>query len=511
MGSTNQPFARNVEFEATFPLLARNELVRNRHGNRLGMLKPDPQVISRKLFSRKQSKPELCNQGYGTPDNPEKAHCDYKPAPFLNVLAAFWIQFMNHDWFSHLIEGHNSSKMMKVGCASKKVNNVETPLTDKDIELLQCRPDDEMESAYFAETGQPSTFSHQGKNYLSRAPKTTKNTVTAWWDASQLYGYDARSRKRVKRDPKDRAKLMMKKRGNKPGQDYLPKFNTCPNARADCVPDPINAAWIGQEATAFPDNWTIGLSFYHNVFSREHNLFVDEFRKRAKQSPNTDSGLRNPVNQKQVIKYKDVTDDELFKAARLVIAAEIAKIHTIEWTTQLLYDEPLNLSMNSNWFGLLKDYKHVSAALEKVVHNGLAKSDDPEKVTGWYSVFASGPGIFGLGNDIGGSSLSKSHQWDLSNPEHVNGGVNHFGSPFNFPEEFVTVYRLHTMLPDILEYRELKKPNEIKDNVTVVSTFRRKATDAMDSRGLENWAVSLGRQRLGLLFLQNHPQFLQNL
>jgi hypothetical protein len=27
--------------------------------------------------------------------------------------------------------------------------------------------------------------------------------------------------------------------------------------------------------------------------------------------------------------------------ARLVVAAEIAKIHTIEWTTQLLYDEPL--------------------------------------------------------------------------------------------------------------------------------------------------------------------------
>ena len=47
--------------------------------------------------------------------------------------------------------------------------------------------------------------------------------------------------------------------------------------------------------------------------------------------------------------------------------------------------------------------------------------------------------------------------------------------------------------------------------MTVVSTFRGRATEAMDSRGLENWAVSMGRQRLGLLFLQNHPQFLQNL
>jgi hypothetical protein len=42
--------------------------------------------------------------------------------------------------------------------------------------------------------------------------------------------------------------------------------------------DPMNPQWSGQEATAFPDNWTIGLSFYHNVFAREHNLFVETFR-----------------------------------------------------------------------------------------------------------------------------------------------------------------------------------------------------------------------------------------
>ena len=33
----------------------------------------------------------------------------------------------------------------------------------------------------------------------------------------------------------------------------------------------------------------------------------------------------------------------------------------------------------------------------------------------------------------------------------------------------------------------------------------------MRERGLANWALSMGRQRLGLLALQNHPQFLQNL
>ncbi len=511
MGSTNMPFARNVQFESTYPHLGRTELVRNRHGDRLALLKPDPQVISRKLFTRKQSKPDLCNQGYGTPNNPNMAQCDYKKAPFFNVLAAFWIQFMNHDWFSHLVEGHNSPTMMKVGCTSQKVKNVETPLTKDDVASLKCRPDDSMEEAYFAETGEPATFKHNGKTHLSRAPKTTANTVTAWWDASQLYGYDENSRKRVKRDPADMAKLLMEKREDKANQSYLPKFNQCTNSKENCVADPINPAWTGQEATAFPDNWTIGLSFYHNVFAREHNLFVDAFRKRVEQSPNSDSGLRNPAKPKQVIKYKDVTPDELFEAARLVVAAEIAKIHTIEWTTQLLYGEPMYLGMNSNWSGLLKDHKLVSAALDKVVHHGLAKSDNSKKSSGWYSVFASGPGVVGLGNDMSRSALSRSHKWDLSNPDDVNGGINHFGSPFNFPEEFITVYRLHTMLPDILDYRELKSPNQPKEKITLVSTFRGNATEAMDSRGLDNWAVSMGRQRLGSLFLQNHPQFLQNL
>ena len=54
-------------------------------------------------------------------------------------------------------------------------------------------------------------------------------------------------------------------------------------------------------------------------------------------------------------RYRQVSNDELFEIARLVVAAEIAKIHTIEWTTQLLYDEPLYAGMNANWSGLFKD------------------------------------------------------------------------------------------------------------------------------------------------------------
>ena len=106
---------------------------------------------------------------------------------------------------------------------------------------------------------------------MTRAYKTTRNTVTAWWDASQVYGFNDLSRQQVKRDLQDPAKLLLVSvsTGGPESMGYLPLLQPS---------DPMNPQWSGQEATAFPDNWTIGLSFYHNVFAREHNLFVETFR-----------------------------------------------------------------------------------------------------------------------------------------------------------------------------------------------------------------------------------------
>lgn len=511
MGSTHQLFARNVPFDTTFPDLGLSEIARNRHGDRVGRLKPDPQVISRKLFTRVQSQPDRCREGYGLMGGAKEAECDYEQGPFFNVLAAFWIQFMTHDWFAHLDEGHNRPEWMPVGCATQLVKHVEQPLTGEEVKQLGCRPDDKIDAAMIAESTEPASFTQGGKTYLTRAPKTTANHVTAWWDASQLYGYDERSGKRVKRDPEDPAKLLLRPAGaaasDKPG--YLPVFESG---------DPINPEWSGQEATAFPDNWSIGLSFYHNVFAREHNDFVEAFRAQAVRMPDGDSGLRNPAEPARVIRYRDVTPNELFEVARLVVAAEIAKIHTIEWTTQLLYNEPMNRGMNANWQGVFEKQELVADALQEVVRR-LGDSEDAKKANSLYAALAAGPGIFGLGNRVyegvplvGLIDPNNVDRWDLKNDDHINGGVNHFGSPFNFPEEFITVYRLHPLLPDLIDYREWnREPNVIRQKVPVIETFRGKATEAMREKGLANWALSMGRQRLGLLTLQNHPQFLQNL
>lgn len=506
MGSSGMPFARNVQFEATFPDLQLNELTTNRHDGRIDLLTPDPQLISRKLFTRDQPEANNCNEGQGVEDYSIDSDCAYLKAPFFNVLAAFWIQFMTHDWFSHTIEGHNKKTLDTVGCSSEEAQS------------LGCRPGDRREPSLYTKTEPPTGFEFEGQQYLEHAPKITANQVTAWWDASQIYGHDALSAKRVIRSDTDKAKLQMV-------NDYLPILDNCDPADVAC---PTRAQWKGQESTGFVDNWNIGLSFYHNVFSREHNAFVDHVRRLQQESPDADSGLRSAETPDLVISWKEVSDERIYQIARLVVSAEIAKIHTIEWTTQLLYNEPLHAGMNSNWFGLFDQNEgNVSKVLRRLVNrdesifsglssklsDSLGQSDNAAKANSWYSVFASGAGIFGLGNSRPEGMLWwKNDAWDITNIENdVNGGINHFGSPFNFPEEFTSVYRLHALVPDLIEYRSTEDYNKIINKIPVLDTVRAGATTLMHDRGISNWGASMGRQRLGVLHLRNLPQFLQNL
>lgn len=518
MGSSGQLFGRNSTFEATFPRLEMNEIAKNRHGGRLGLLRPDPQVISRKLFSRPDQPGSNCNDGKG--DGTPGARCSYTKASFFNVLAAYWIQFMTHDWFSHMNDARNdqSAKIGEPEGAPSLGCNVPAPQQAE----LGCRPQDRMEKSLFASQDDPPVFGPDKR--LGRAYKTTRNTVTAWWDASQIYGHDEQSRRRMVRNSEDTAKLLLVAigesgdRGETDG--YLPLFHSpCTDAAQKDGCSPIQPEWVGQEATAFPDNWSVGLSFYHNLFAREHNAFVDAFRERAKADPDGDTGLRDPDQPGRVITYAELAGasgaEQLFEVTRLVISALIAKIHTIEWTTQLLYNDPLFEGMNSNWSGLFKDHQIPQDVTARLLRS-LANSKDPVEANLFYSAFNAGPGIIGTGSSKFAFPALLTRRlgwddWDIQNPDDVNGGTNHFGSPFNFPEDFTSVYRLHPLLPDLLEYRQWNAPDKIAERLPVIATFRGAATEAMRKRGLPGWALSMGRQRLGALALQNHPRFLQNL
>ena len=182
------------------------------------------------------------------------------------------------------------------------------------------------------------------------------------------------------------------------------------------------------------------------------------------------------------------------------MAAEIAKIHTIEWTPQLLYGEPLNIGMNSNWSGLFEQTWSPIAS-PPAWSASCATLTTPRRANQLYSAFAAGAGIVGTGNFKPYFSFLPRwpifDTWTFSDAD-INGGTNHFGSPFNFPEEFVSVYRLHALLPDMIEYRDLAKgANSIEARVPIIDTFRGRATEEMHrgwtcQLGLEHGAAAAG-------------------
>jgi hypothetical protein len=210
---------------------------------------------------------------------------------------------MTHDWFSHLEDGRNQPEYM--GCRLRSLPKPRRWAAGRTTAWTGRSSPTAARRAPSPSTAKPT---------CSAPYEDHRNTNTAWWDASQIYGYDETSARAGQARPGDPAKLLMLPRGDRARrgrrQGYLPLLQPT---------DPMNPAWAGQEATGFPDNWSIGMSFYHNVFVREHNAFVDEFRG-GPASPDADSGpAQSRAARRASSAYADVTDDELFEVARLVV------------------------------------------------------------------------------------------------------------------------------------------------------------------------------------------------
>lgn len=58
--------------------------------------------------------------------------------------------------------------------------------------------------------------------------------------------------------------------------------------------------------------------------------------------------------------HPEFNDEQLYQRARLVTAAVLAKIHTIDWTTQLLKNNVLLAAMRINWYYL---YTYICSTL----------------------------------------------------------------------------------------------------------------------------------------------------
>ena len=85
-----------------------------------------------------------------------------------------------------------------------------------------------------------------------------KNTNTAWWDGSQIYGSTEAITESLRTKHPD-GKLMLTKEGK---ESFLPRD-------AD-----------GNVLTGFNNNWWIGMEMMHTLFALEHNVICDMLRSK---------------------------------------------------------------------------------------------------------------------------------------------------------------------------------------------------------------------------------------
>ena len=247
------------------------------------------------------------------------------------------------------------------------------------------------------------------------APPTYVNTSTHWWDGSSIYGVTAEQQRKVR--TRSAGKLVI-------GID----------GRLPVDPDP------SRDPTREPGFWT-GLLMMQTLFTMEHNAICDRLRA----------------------EHPTWTDEQLFQRARLVNAALLAKIHTIEWTPAVISHPTTVAALRANWYGLAGERIHRR-------FGRISKSDIVSGIPG--------------------------------------AETDHFGVPYSLTEEFVAVYRMHPLVADAWSLRAHDDDHELAE-----LTFREltgpagyELTQRID---LADLFYSFGTEHPGLVCLHNHPRFLQ--
>ena len=153
----------------------------------------------------------------------------------------------------------------------------------------------------------------------------TINEATHWWDASMIYGSNFEQQKNVR--SYNGGKLIA---GRRPLSLKLDRRSGLP-------------------ITGVVNNWWIGLSLMHRIFIAEHNYLADTLAK----------------------EYPKWNDEHIFQHVRLILAAMLAKIHTVEWTPTILKNPVLAAGMNINWYGINHVFNYT---IEQFLQLGLPPS-----------------------------------------------------------------------------------------------------------------------------------------
>ncbi|MEN6451494.1 MAG: peroxidase family protein [Thermoguttaceae bacterium] len=163
--------------------------------------------------------------------------------------------------------------------------------------------------------------------------------------------------------------------------------------------------------------------------------------------------------------YPHLNDQRLYELGVLVVSALIAKIHTVEWTTTVLRHPALQIGMNANWYG----------ALGETFKDKIGRVGDSEALSG-----------------IVGSS------------------TDHHSAPFSLTEEFVSVYRMHPLIPDDWDFYSLES-GDLKRTAYFTEIQGRHTREFMDSLEMGDMWYSIGKASAGAVCLHNYPNSLRNL
>ncbi len=246
-------------------------------------------------------------------------------------------------------------------------------------------------------------------------PPTYVNTQSHWWDGSQIYGASSEQQELVRTG--EDGKLRVRPNG-------LPSYPTDPENNPALVP----GFWLG-------------LAMMQTLFTREHNAICDRLRA----------------------EYPSWSDEDLFQRARLINAALMAKIHTVEWTPVVISHPTTRVAMRANWWGLAGEQ----------IHRLFGRISRSEVISG-----------------IPGSP------------------TQHYGVPYALTEEFVAVYRMHPLIPDDYSFR-----SAADDQVLQQATFRDiagpGALELLEKLPTPDLFYSFGTMHPGLVTLHNYPRYLQ--
>ena len=252
----------------------------------------------------------------------------------------------------------------------------------------------------------------------STRPPAYSNLNSHWWDGSQIYGCDA--------------DMAAKLRTNSHG-----KLRIEPTGLLPVDPE------TGVHFSGFTDNWWIGLAMLHTLFTLEHNYLCDLLSSQ----------------------HPQWTDEQLYRKAKLINSALMAKIHTVEWTPAIVPNPVIRTAMNVNWSGLAgEDLQEVLRFL-----------DDKEL----------------LGGIVG------SH-------------ADHHSAPYSLTEEFVAVYRMHPLMPDDFAFHSLVT-GKLLETRRLDEIAGRRTPGIAERLTMPDLFYSFGTCHPGAVTLHNYPRHLQNL